>query len=530
MKYLLGRGEAAGRAEQLEPVVVIVPPARGWLAKKGKINNAVLQEKDGGRSPWCERFFMTCYLMSYRFFVLCKVGLSMAYLWACWDFVRINLALGDHLQDLLPPLASETLVNDTALNSALVNTLLLLSSLAMVWIYFVLAPVAVGLFIWGRHRWVQVGVGAWVWLSMIGLTARASILMSTADFWLNWCFICYVVAGFVTPRRRWDKSQPPTSRELWRANPIVASEYALLVVILQFTVYFYAGINKLLDGWVPWIYGTAIQNLSYDLSMRDYARGLPVPFWISAIFCYVTLFQRLVVPFGFFIMRYRGWAVLILGAMHAGYEMLMQVAIFPLVGLSGLLLIIPPRELALPLCSRPTLKQDKRLRHVLKSLPGPAPSFTQRAAFLVVAAILLVEPIANAALTPDLPYWNIKLGTLLHWTMFSDGGAHSRVRLRVGVMVRDPKTGMQRYDEVTDLPLRYLPDTWRTRFYQQTLLFKALAAQNATGEEIRRSDYLAGYVRSAVKLYEGQGGPHVEAVNLELAPYDTCPFPIVQAK
>ena len=471
---------------------------------------------------------MTRYLTSYRFFILFKAGIGAAYLWACGDFLRINLALADHLHEMLPNLTNETIVANAGLNNALVNVLRALSTPAVVWIYFVLAPVAVGLFVWGHYRWLQVGVGAWMWLSMIGLCARASLFMSTADFWLNWCFILYVVAGFVTPKGCWEKSQPPLSRSLWRENPIIASEYALLAVILQFTVYFYAGVNKLHVGWTPWTGGTAIQNLSFDISMREFARGVPVPLWISAVLCYVTLFQRLVVPFGFFIMRYRGWAVLILGAMHVGYDVLMQVAIFPLVGLSGLLLIIPPRELASPLFSRPSLTRSKKLAHYLKTIAGPAPNFAQYAALVAVIALLLIEPIFNTAVDPRLPYWNIKAGTILHWTMFSDGGANSTVRLRLGFLVRDPKTGKQRYDEVTNLPLRYLPDTWRTRFYQETLLFKAMEDDNERARDSAAQIYLNGYVRAAMQLYRQAGGAPVEHVKLALTDSDQSPFTIAQ--
>ncbi len=261
--------------------------------------------------------------------------------------------------------------------------------------------------------------------------------------------------------------------------------------------------------------------------MRDYALGIPVPFVISFVLCYVTLFQRLVVPFGFFIMRYRGWAVLILAAMHVGYEALMQVAIFPLVGISGLLLIVPPRELALPLFSRPSLKRDKRLRHYLKSTAGKPPRLAQHLAIILAAAILLIGPIVNIALTPNLPYWTIKSGTLLHWTMFSDGGSQARLRLRVGLLVRDPRTGLSRYDEVTNLPLNYLPETWRTRFYQQTLLFKAISARHASSVELSHNEYLAPYIRTAMKLYAAESASHppVERVSLKLAPYDQWPFP-----
>jgi hypothetical protein len=113
--------------------------------------------------PGRRRFIMTRYITSYRFYVLSKIGLSLAYLWVCWDFLRINLALGDHLRELLPVLKNEVIVADLGLNGVLIQALQFLSAPAMIWIYFVLAPVAVGLFIWGAHRWLQVGVGVCRW-------------------------------------------------------------------------------------------------------------------------------------------------------------------------------------------------------------------------------------------------------------------------------------------------------------------------------------------------------------------------------
>src|SRR6202012_3389958 len=102
-------------------------------------------------------------------------------------------------------------------------------------------------------------------------------------------------------------------------------------------------INKLVDGWTPWTTGVALQNLAIDSSMHDFVRGTHVPYWLSLILCYVTLGQRLVVPFGFFLKRYRIWSVLILGTMHIGYAILMQVNLFPVVGIASLLLILPAR-------------------------------------------------------------------------------------------------------------------------------------------------------------------------------------------
>ena len=73
----------------------------------------------------------------------------------------------------------------------------------------------------------------------------------------------------------------------------------------------------------------ALQNLAFDSSMHEFVRGTHVPYWLSLILCYVTLVQRLIVPFGFFFMQViRFLSVLVLGAMHIGYAILMYVNLF----------------------------------------------------------------------------------------------------------------------------------------------------------------------------------------------------------
>src|SRR6202050_4892006 len=195
---------------------------------------------------------MSRYLTSYRFFILSKVGLGLTYLWICWDFLRVNEAVWGHLQELLPDLASEEVCSNSTVNGIIIHALVFLSQPALIWIFFILSPVAVALYVWGRFRWLQVAVGAWMWLSIVALTAHATILMSTADFWLSWSFILYFVAGLITPPGRWEISQPGFSMKFWRKNPTIYGEYAWLMVLLQFTVYFYAGVNKLVNGWTAW--------------------------------------------------------------------------------------------------------------------------------------------------------------------------------------------------------------------------------------------------------------------------------------
>ena len=469
---------------------------------------------------------MTRYPTSYRSLILTKAGLGLAYGWFCWNFLRINQAAWKNLHALIPGPAQEVICSHPLFNGLLVQLLLFLSQPTLIWVYAALAPVAVGLYIWGKHRWLQVAVGIWLWLSMVGLSAQASIFMSTADFWLAWCFILHIVAGLVTPRGEWDFSQPCLDRGLWRKNPVIPSEYALLLVILQFTVYFYAGLNKLVYGWGEWTSGVAIQNLAYDPSMRDFVRGLGVPYFISLVLCYVTLFQRLVVPFGFFLMRWRGWAALILAAMHVGYDLLMQVAIFPLIGVSCLLLIVPPRQMAWPLFASFTGRAPSSKKHA-KWPFLPRPSLAQRSLMVVIVGLLLVEPAVMSGYSLDPPYWNVKLATQLHWIMFADGGVQSKDRFKIAVKVHDPATGAVRYDEITDLPLRYLPETWRTRLYVKFILLQATRSRENSPTQVEAAGYLKSYIGTAVSLYESQSPPPppVEQLLLAIDPYEKKSFP-----
>src|SRR5271163_2383542 len=104
---------------------------------------------------------MTRYLTSYRLFILSKLGLGLAYLWVCWDFLRINLALHNHLHELLPDLATEVVCGNAWLNSSIIRFLLFVSQPMAVWCYFGLSPLAIGLYVWGGFRWLQVGLGLW---------------------------------------------------------------------------------------------------------------------------------------------------------------------------------------------------------------------------------------------------------------------------------------------------------------------------------------------------------------------------------
>lgn len=469
------------------------------------------------------------YLSSYRTYILTKAGLSIAYLWFCWDFIRLNLALHQHLQELIPALATETVCIDPDINNALITMLSFLGHLRACWIYLYLSPIAVALYLWGRHRWLQAGVAAWIWVSMVGMTTRLSILMTTADFWLSWCFLLYIVVAFIAPSQRWQSSQPALRRDLWRDNPTISSQYAFLLVVLQFTVYFYAGVNKLVFGWTAWTSGVALQQLMYDPAMYSYVRGIALPRAISFVLCYVTLAQRLIVPFGFFSMRLRLWTVIILATMHLGYESLMQVAIFPLVGISCLLVILPPKKLALPLFSRKAQesskmerKQAKERQAYLDSIPTGVPGRGQQLLAIAVVALLLVEPAIMAADSSDPPYWNIKLATQLHWIMFADGGSASNERFKIRERVHDLTTGQMRLDDVTDLPLTYFPWTWRSRLYTKAIFNKALQAQHPGANYVATDKYLDDDVRAASNMHRARSAQpeYIEGPILAIEPYD----------
>jgi hypothetical protein len=201
----------------------------------------------------------------------------------------------------------------------------------------------------------------------------------------------------------------------------------------------------------------------------------------------------------------------------------MQVAIFPLIGVSSLLLVVPPRELALPLFSHPSLKRGKSLRKFLHALPKTHPTMPQTILAAGVVALLVIEPAINSAQGSNNPYWNIKLATQAHWVMFADGGNLSHLRFRIAAKVHDPLTGQVQYREIEDLPLRYFPGTWRTRFYIQAIL---LRAERASVKSDPQDDYLNAYIGTAVELYQQQSPPQppLEQTLLTIDPYDENSF------
>lgn len=408
------------------------------------------------------------YLTSYRFYTLAKIGFGLAYLWFVFDFFWVHEAIRHELGLLLPDPRRVSLSGNPQLDSLIRPIALFLSGRAMVAVFTALAPVATGLFLWGRHKWLQFGLGGWISFSMISLNVLVGAFSSTVDVWVNLIFVLYGLVALVSPAAEWENSEAGLSVARWRQNPALASTFAWLVVWLQFLVYFFAGINKLVLGWVPWTTGVALQNLALDSSIHDFARGMYVPYWISLLLCYVTLLQRLVVPFGFYWMRFRFWSVLILGTMHIGYAVLMNVNLFPLIGIASLLMIWPPPPPNEAAAAPTAPARGKRVAP--PSAPAPARlAWVRNTVIGLFAAALGLE---SARLTAfSARPWENKLMATPSWKMFADGGVVAGGEWRV-ILV----TPRERID-ATAIALEALPHSWRDRFYIN-IIFNDLMNKN----------------------------------------------------
>ena len=427
------------------------------------------------------------YPTPYRCYNLAKIGFSLAYLWYVSDFFRIHVAIWNQLSLLLPDPRNVVLSGNPQLDSLLRGVAILLSGRAMVWAFALSSPLAAGLFLWGRHKWLQLAVGCWISFSMISLNVLVGVFSSTVDVWVNLVFVAYSLAALVSPADEWEKSETGLSKARWRENPTLASAFAWLVVWIQFLVYFFAGVNKLVFGWIPWTTGVALQNLSVDSSFHDFARGMHVPYWISLVLCYVTLLQRLVVPFGFCFRRYRLWSVLILGSMHVGYAILMNVNLFPLIGIASLLMILPPRKSTL-VSGAATTPSSGGQGASQREAAGRKSAWVESTVICLFALALAAE---SARLTHfDALAWENKLMVTPGWRMFADGGTVSAGG-EWRIILSTPR---ERID-ATDLALHPLPHLWRDRFYIN-IIYGDLSSRNTGPGSL--VDRLA---RSTLKAY-----------------------------
>jgi hypothetical protein len=456
------------------------------------------------------------YPTSYRGYTLAKVGFSLAYLWYVSDFFRIHVAIWNQLSLLLPDPRNIVLSGNPQLDSVLRGMAIFLSGRAMVWAFALSSPVAAGLFLWGRHKWLQLAVGCWISFSMISLNSLVGVFSSTVDVWVNLVFVTYSLVALVSPADEWEKSEAGLSPARWRDNPSLASAFAWLVVWLQFLVYFFAGVNKLVFGWIPWTTGTALQNLAIDSSFHDFARGTHVPYWISLILCYVTLIQRLVVPFGFFFRRCRFWSVLILGAMHVGYAILMNVNLFPLIGIASLLMILPPRTSALPQATPKTPPSGGQRVSPQRRTIAPRAAWVENTVICLFAVGLALE---SARLTHfDAMPWENKLMVTPGWKMFADGGTVAGGEWRIILATRRERI------DATDIALQPLPRLWRDRFYINIIFSDLLNRNTGPGSLVDRLG------RSTRRMYrERQLRLHLNPtiVNVGFELYQWKPAPAV---
>ena len=409
------------------------------------------------------------YSVAYRFYTLAKLGFCAAYLWYTWDFFCIHAGYWGQPFQYWPDASQITFSGNVSLDAVLRPAAVFQNGKPMVWALLDLAPVAAGLFLWGRHKWLQVLTGGWMSFSMISLSSLAGVFSSTGDIWVNYVFVAYWLSALICPTAEWEQREPGFSLSQWQVNPVFTSNYAWLVVVIEFTVYFFAGINKLVFGWTPWISGTALQNLAYDSSMHEFAQGVHVPLWISFVLCYYTLFQRLVVPFGFFSKRFRTWTVLILGSMHIGYAILMKVAIFPVIGLASLMMVLPPKPLEFLWPFRTII--------VPKTKKKPAPEKpTSRWAQVVTGAFclwLLLEPVRLVHFPARA--WENKFMLVPMWRMFADGGVNAGGHWRL--ILETPHGEV----DATQTSLQMLPHVWRDRFYIDLVYHELLNKNSGPG-------------------------------------------------
>jgi hypothetical protein len=412
---------------------------------------------------------MFLYQTSYRCYTLAKIGFGLAYLWFVFDFFRIHVAVWHQLAPLLSDPSQITFSGSRFWDVYFRQLAICVSGKAMVWLFLFSAPIAVGIYLWGRCRWLQFGMGCWMSFTMVSLNSLVGVFNSTADIWVNYVFIIYSLTALICSNDEWENHEPGFDRLKWHHNPTLVSTYAWLAVWLQFIVYLFAGVNKLIYGWTPWIKGFALQNLAYDSSMHQFVRGMHVPYVVSLILCYVTLFQRLVVPFGFFFRRFRLWSVLILGTMHIGYAILMSVNLFPVIGIASLLLIVPPRkwESALPIAKK--LERNKaRVKigcRALKLIPGAIVGVFSVWLFLESARLTVAHP----------EPWENKLMIVPVWRMFADGGANAGGEWRF--IIETPHGDI---DE-TKMASGLLPGLWRDRFYIDDIFHEILNKNTGPG-------------------------------------------------
>src|SRR5271154_231941 len=95
------------------------------------------------------------YLTAYRFYTLARIGFGLAYLWYIWDFFLIHIAGWNQLSLLLSDPSDIVFSGNPHLDTLLRQIAILVGGKAAAWVFFLISPLATGLYLWGRHKWLQ---------------------------------------------------------------------------------------------------------------------------------------------------------------------------------------------------------------------------------------------------------------------------------------------------------------------------------------------------------------------------------------
>ncbi len=147
--------------------------------------------------------------------------------------------------------------------------------------------------------------------------------------------------------------------------------------------------------------------------------------------------------------------------MHIGYAILLNVNLFPLVGIASLLMVWPANVTS----ERPAAAWTWR---DLRTIHG-----TTRLRFLATGAFvawMLLEPLRLTSF--GAMAWENKLMVVPAWRMFADGGNAAGSTWRLVFLT--PRGNV----DVTDISLEPLPHSWRDRFVVD-LIFHELATGSA---------------------------------------------------
>jgi hypothetical protein len=157
--------------------------------------------------------------------------------------------------------------------------------------------------------------------------------------------------------------------------------------------------------------------------------------------------------------------------MHIGYAILMYVNIFPVVGISALLVTWPPKIISRS--EKFTGRRDKAGR------PGRNRLFSIRDSFACLLSVWLVVESSRMTIFNPAP-WENKLMIVPAWKMFADGGVSAGGKWRI---ILATPTGEV---DATHFSLQRLPHLWRDRFYLDTIFHEIALNHVGPGSLVER--------------------------------------------